>query len=631
MCGIAGMLSPGGGVRAETVRAMRKTLAHRGPDDAGLWLDDGATVGLGHRRLSILDLSERGRQPMTDPLGRAVICYNGEVYNFAELRDDLRAAGATFRTDTDTEVLLQAYLAWGEAFVDRLEGMFALAIWDVAQRQLLLVRDRLGIKPLHLAVLDGGVVVFGSEIRAVLASGRVDRDLSPEAAWDFFSHGYVPAPATIYRQVQKLPPGHLLRASADGQVEIARWWSPRFEHLDDSPETAQRRLIELVDRSVAEYLVADVPTGAYLSGGLDSSIVTQRAAELFRRQRPPDGNGLSSAAALRLGGQTLHSFTIGFDVAEHSETDFARLAAERYGTEHCELIVSGGMARQHDETLVTMFDEPFAASSAIPMTFLAELARRKVTVALCGEGGDEAFGGYGWYRNWLKFRQPSFWATPAGKFVRNLLEPLIGRPRKRWRLPALDDVELYAQLMGAFAAEDKRRVFSPEMARHLGDRDPAGAFRLHWRDDLPPIARMQYVDLMTFLPDLNLTRADRTSMRVGLELRVPLLNHHLVEYSIGLPESVRNPAGAMKGLFKQTFANRLPDAIRQRRKKGFSAPVREWFDAGDLPELVRAVGHEQPERARAWLAPDLEDSCRRFRGSRAYKLWCFLQWLRRNP
>jgi asparagine synthase (glutamine-hydrolysing) len=556
-----------------------------------------------------------------------VIVYNGEVYNFAGIRAALQSRGAVFRSDTDTEVVLQAYLAWGEHFVARLEGMFALAIWDVAEKKLLLVRDRLGIKPLMYAVVDekggsceaAGGVLFGSEIRAVLAGGLVARDLSPEAAWDFFSYGYVPTPATIYRRVRKLPAATLLRWQG-GRIEMRRYWEPAMECLDDSPAAAAAKVRGWVDAAVESYLVSDVPTGSYLSGGLDSGVVTQRAARIFRHE----------AATHRLGGEQLRTFTIDFDVAAHGEADYARVAAAEYGTEHTELVVSREMAHEHDETILGLFDEPFAASSTIPMTFLAALARRRVTVALCGEGGDETFGGYSWYAWWRRFRQPSFWRTPFGRATCATVEALTGRPRKKWRLPALESVDLYAQLMGAVTGAEKGRIFSAELAAHLGGRDGAGYFRQYWRADLPPTARMQYVDLMTFLPDLNLTRADRTSMRVGLELRVPLLHHQLVDYALGLPEAVRTPGGQLKGLFREALGDRLPEAVRTRRKKGFSAPVRQWFTGADLAELVRAVRAEKPDLARSWLAGGLEKTARRMRGSRAYKLWVFLQWLRRT-
>jgi len=617
MCGIAGIVLPAGGVERETIVSMRDTLRHRGPDDKGLYVSPDGRVGLGHRRLSILDLSDRGRQPMTDEQGRAVIVYNGEVYNFADLRRELHAAGARFRSETDTGVVLQAYLAWGEGFVDRLEGMFALAIWDTREQTLLLVRDRLGIKPLFYALCEKGVI-FGSEIRAVLAAGRVNRELSPEAAWDFFSYGYVPTPATIYRKIFKLPPATMLRWQG-GEVSLAKYWAPRFECLGESPESAARTLREKIDAAIEAYLVSDVPTGAYLSGGVDSSIVTQQAASIFR----------APAGTHRLGGTNLHTFTIGFDVAEHSEVDFARAAAKAYGTEHTELIVSREMAHEHDEAILEMFDEPFAASSTIPMTFLAAMARRKVTVALCGEGGDETFGGYSWYAWWRRFQRPGFWKTPLGQATRKTLEALTGTSKKKWRLPALESVDLYAQLLGAMSAKDKEGIFSAELAGHLRGRDDAAYVRQHWRDDLPPTARMQYVDLCTFLPDLNLTRADRTSMRVGLELRVPLLHHELVEYAIGLPEEVRTPGGTLKGLFKHAMEDRLPEAIRTRKKKGFSAPVKHWFTPKDLVRLVSDVRAERPDVAKAWLADDLERKARTLRGSRAYKLWVFLQWLRK--
>jgi asparagine synthase (glutamine-hydrolysing) len=619
MCGIVGIVDPGGRVEVDTIVRMRDTLIHRGPDDAGVWISPDRRAGLGHRRLSILDLSERGRQPMSDPGGRACLVYNGEVYNFRQLRQELEREGFRFLSDTDTEVILHACLAWGIGAVERLEGMFAFALHDGLHHTTYLVRDRLGIKPLFYS-LTGGRLIFASEMRAILASGLVSRDLSPEAAYDYFSYGYVPTPHSIYRGIMKLPPGSILTYRG-GRGEVGQYWRPQFECLGDDPETAARKLRGHVDASVRAHLVSDVPVGSYLSGGLDSTIVTQQAALAY--QAP-------TAAGDRLGGSELHTFSIGFDVAEHTELKYARAAAASYGTIHTEQMVTREMAHEFDAAVVGLFDEPFAASSSIPMLFVARLARQKVTVALCGEGGDEAFGGYRWYRSWLKFRRPSFWRCRAGQRTRRVLETLIRRPKRRWRLPALESVDLYAELMGAVTAADKREIFCTDLLAAVGGRDNAAYFRRWWREELPPLPRMQYVDMMTFLPDLNLTRADRTSMHFSLELRVPLLDHRLVEYVCGLNHTVRNPGGQLKGLYKRAMWQRLPEPIRHRRKKGFSAPVRNWFTAEDLAGLVRRVRAERRELAGSWLSGDLERTVRRFRGSRAYKLWVFLQWLRRH-
>ncbi len=618
MCGIAGIVDPAGGVELPALESMAETLAHRGPDDAGAYAAPDGRFGLAHRRLSILDLTSRGHQPMADPDKRAWLVYNGEVYNFRELRRRLESAGRAFRTDTDTEVILQGYLQWGIEVIEKLEGMFAFALYDVGEDCCWLVRDRLGVKPLFYS-LSGGKLTFASEIRAILqASPPLGRDLLPESASDFFTYGYVPAPQTIYRQIHKLLPGHLL-CFRKGRMQIQRWWKPQMESLGDSSERARQRLVELFDEAVTSCLVSDVPVGSYLSGGLDSTLVTQRAGLEYLDTQ--GGNR-------RIGGSSLHTFSIGFDVAEHTELHFAAEAAREYRTLHEELIVTREMAHEFDRTVLGLFDEPFAASSTIPMTFLARMARRKVKVSLCGEGGDEAFGGYSWYRKWQQFRRPGFWATSAGQFTRRILEGILRRPKRRWRMPALEDVELYAQLMGAVSLADQRCIFHPDLLDHTYKRDPAWYFRQYWRKDLPPMARMQLVDLMTFLPDLNLTRADRTSMHFALELRVPLLNHHLVEYCTGLAQKVRNPEGQLKGLLREALGDRLPPAILDRKKKGFSAPVRQWFTSEDLLELVAEVRNARPELSRAWFHPNLERYAGKVRSSRAYKLWVFLQWIR---
>jgi len=598
---------------------MRDTLTHRGPDDAGAWVCHGARAGLGQRRLSILDLSPRGRQPMLDADEKVAIVYNGEVYNFREIRDELRAAGFAFHSDTDTEVILNAYMAWGIGCIERLEGMFAIALYDTRNRTCYLVRDRLGIKPLFYS-RSGGRLIFGSEIRAVLASDCVGRDLSAEAAWDYFSYGYVPSPATIYTDIAKLPPGHVL-TFAGGHVELKRYWDVSFGHLGDDAATAGGRLLEHVDKAVEDYLVADVPTGTFLSGGVDSSVVTQRAAAVFADQAAP---------GRRLGGTDLHTFSIGFDVASHSELDAANASAATFGTVHTPQVVTREMAHAEMDTVVDLFDEPFAASSTIPMLFVSRLARQKVTVALCGEGGDEAFGGYSWYRTWLALQRPSFWKSPIGRGVRVAVESITHHRKKKWYLHSLDSVDQYALLMGATEIPAKQSIFSGDLALRQAGRDNAAYFRKFWRDDLPPLARMQYLDLNTFLPDLNLTRADRTSMHVSLEMRVPLLNHRLVEYACGLAQDVRNPGGALKGLFKQAVASRLPEAIRTRKKKGFSAPVKQWFTQDDLFKLITDVRAEHPDLAGAWLNPRLAWNARKIHGSRAYKLWIFLKWIQRH-
>jgi len=616
MCGIAGMVDPRGGVDGEVIVRMRETLTHRGPDDAGLWVCPDGRVGLGHRRLSVLDLSARGHQPMLDEAEQVAIVYNGEVYNFREIREELKAAGFAFRSDTDTEVILNAYVAWGIDCVDRLEGMFAFAIWDARSGVCHLVRDRLGVKPLFYAVADGRLV-FASEIRAVLASQCVRRDLSAEAAWDYFSYGYVPTPATIYEQIHKLPPAHVL-AFADGHAQPKRYWDVRFECLGDGPEQAERRLLGHIDRAVEDYLVADVPTGTFLSGGVDSSIVTQRAAAVF-------SNG--SAAGRRLGGSELHTFTIGFDVEKHCEMEAAEAPAGLFQTVHTPQVVTRQMAHDAMDAVVDLFDEPFAASSTIPMLFVSRLARQQVTVALCGEGGDEAFGGYRWYQTWLAFQRPSFWKSAVGQGLRAAIAGISGHRKKSWYRHSLESVDLYAQLIGAMETPGKQRIFSPDLAAHLTERDNAAYFRRFWRTDLPPLARMQYLDISTTLHDLNLTRADRASMNVSLELRVPLLNHHLVDYVCGLKQQVRNPGDELKGLFKRAVRNRLPKATRQRKKKGFSAPVKHWFTPEDLSRLIADVRADHPHLASAWLHPRLARTAHKIKGTRAYKLWVFLKWI----
>jgi len=558
MCGIVGQVGEPGSVHAEDVVRARDALLHRGPDDAGVYVNPDASVGLGHRRLSIIDLSSAGRQPMTNRGGTLWLTFNGEIYNFRRLRRELEQAGHVFASGTDSEVILHAYEEWGADSVRRLHGMFAYALWDERRRMLLLARDRLGIKPLHYWH-DGRRLSFGSELRALTADPRVPRTLDDSAIYDFFTYQYVPTPKTIYAGVRKLPPGHYAVLRGD-RLTLTSYWDVRLEpqavSLDDACAAVRAKLAQVVD----EHLVADVPVGVLLSGGMDSSAVT--------------------AVASRCATRPLHTFTIGFDVAEHSEAAYARELADELGTRHHALTVTRDMAVELTRQVIDLYDEPYADGSAIPTLLVSQLARRHVTVALSGEGGDEVFGGYNWYTHWLRLQDRIAWPPPVRRALFGLPARLLPRGAKgQWTLAmkAADPLERYARLMGAFLGPEKRRVLAPGFLRKFRGYDDLWYLRQYWRPELDPMLRLQYLDLKTYLPDDLLTKFDRATMAVSLEGRVPLLDHELMELVLGLPVAVRNPGNEKKALLKRVMADVLSPAVLTRKKQGFSVPWYAWL------------------------------------------------------
>ena len=460
-------------------------------------------------------------------------------------------------------MILEAYLAWGDDFIDRIDGMFAIAIWDGRDRRLRLYRDRPGIKPLYWT-FDGRVFAFASELKAIeRLDNTLDLQVDPTAAWDFLTYRYVPAPKSLYRNVHKLPPATRLVFDLDaGRVEVNEpYWRLRVRSDATSVDDAAGEFLRLADRAVQEQLVADVPVGFFLSGGLDSSTLVAMAAE---RHRP------------------LATFSIGFDDPAHTETRFARLVADRFRTDHHEAVLDASETADLFGQLRAWYGEPFADSSAFPTYLVSQWARRSVTVALAGDGGDELFGGYRWYRLFERLRP---FARCWGRTVAANLDrwkQRLGRMnplRRACNLLALvgaDDLELYAKLMGGMGRAEKWRY------RALLDIDPDyddyWHFRRWWRDDLPLRTRLQYLDFHTFLPDDVLTKVDRASMTHALEVRVPFLSRPLVEFAFALPETVRYHQGRLKGLMKHAVRELLPASIIERSKQGFSAPMRHETD-----------------------------------------------------
>lgn len=551
MCGFIGGTDP-----EWNYAAALNSISHRGPDAGELRLE--GPVKVGFRRLSIIDLRPSANQPMLSPDGASWIVFNGEIYGYRELRAELIGRGHVFRTDSDTEVALHAYLEWGESFVDRIDGMFAIALWDGASGKLTLYRDRAGIKPLYY-FYDGRRFAFASELKALEhALPAAELVVDPTACYDFLGYRYVPAPKTLYRRCFKLAPAHrLVYTPATGHLASPRrYWSLPIPEQPRNPPLAEccEELRALVAASVTEQMIADVPLGFFLSGGVDSSIVVAAAAATGRR---------------------IATFSIGFDADEVSETPFAREVATRFGTDHHERILSQMHAQELLPRLKTWFDEPFADESSMPTYLVSAAAREHVTVVLTGDGGDEVFGGYRTYPRYARYARWPSWPPAMERLTYALRKPFPRRHAVSRLLTLVetafsDGPRLWAKLMGGLSTPAKS-VY----ARELGiprDYDDWWHYREHWRDDLPLRTRLQYVDFHTFLPGLVLTKVDRTSMAVSLEARVPLLARRIVEFAFSLDESLRFYGGEPKGLLRQAYRGILPDHILDRRKKGFGIP-----------------------------------------------------------
>ncbi len=576
MCGLTGSLEFEPATPAETltrqVQVMAETLHHRGPDSGGHWIDAKAGIALGHRRLAIIDLSAEGAQPMASHDGRYVIAYNGEVYNFSELRQELTAKGHGFNGHSDTEVILAAIVEWGlEAAVGRFVGMFAMALWDCREQVLILVRDRLGIKPLYYAQL-GRHLVFASELQALRAHPAFQGSINRDALALYLKRNCVPAPKTIYAGVHKLPPGVILRCGADGKVELTPYWSLRQvaeagqgNPFQGSEQDAAGQLEALLAEAVRCRMVADVPLGVFLSGGIDSSTV----AALMQRQS----------------GRPVQTFSIGFTDTGYDEAVDARAVAKHLGTDHNELYLSEADALEVVPKLGVMYDEPFADSSQIPTYLVSKMAREKVTVALSGDGGDELFGGYNRYLWVTRVIRATGWLPgPAKSALAALLTAL---PPRQWDhlakvLGQRNPGDKLHKLAGVLHAGDAARMYE-ELTSHWPQ---AGTMVLNRSGELPrpqgadlvdTAHAMMYLDAMTYLPDDILTKVDRASMAVSLEARVPLLDHRVVDFAWSLPLAMNLGGGLSKRLLRQVLYRHVPQALVERPKMGFAVPIHDWL------------------------------------------------------
>src|SRR5437016_994585 len=567
MCGIAGIVDLQGGAKREALLGlacrMAEALAHRGPDDSGAWASSDGAAYLSHRRLSIVDLSPRGRGPMHFADGRLTITFNGEIYNFLELREELKSAGYCFKSDTDTEVVLAAYDCWGVECLQRFVGMFAFGLWDSASHRLYLARDRLGKKPLYYSE-RAGRFAFASELKALLADPAFPRDVDPDALSLYLRYGYVPSPYSIFRAARKLPPAHYAVLDGD-DLTIQRYWDPIEIALSPPAQLgdaeAKERLAELLRDSIRHRLISDVPLGMFLSGGMDSSLV----AALMRE----------------VSDDPVKTFTIRFENPEYNEADYAAAIARYLGTEHREETCSTSQLLALVDGLPEFLDAPFADSSALPTHLVSKIPPDHVTVALAGDGGDELFFGYPRYHALAQYG----WLLRSPRAIRRAVATVVGAvPRRRFRrakeLLRQDLSDVYSRFITCWMPSEIRELTGRPPVENPAYQDVERRLAI-----LPPSERPALLDLITYLPEDILTKVDRASMAVSLEARAPLLDHRIVEFSLRLPFAMKWRGGTSKWLLRQVLYDRVPRKLLERPKMGFGVPLDDWF-RGPLRERI---------------------------------------------
>ncbi|NMM14069.1 MAG: amidotransferase 1, exosortase A system-associated [Rhodoferax sp.] len=594
MCGITGIFDTRGSrdISRAVLQRMNDSQLHRGPDEGSLHIEPG--VGLGHRRLSIIDIAT-GQQPLFNEDGSVVVVFNGEIYNYQQLIPELQALGHVFHTKSDTEVIVHAWESWGADCVKRFRGMFAFALWDRNQQVFFMARDRMGVKPLYYALLDDGMLLFGSELKSLMAHGGLRRDIDPLAVEEYFALGYVAEPRTIFKQAHKLSPAHTLSIRHGQPVgEQVAYWDVRFS-LDNpiSEADAQAELVHRLQESVRLRMIAEVPLGAFLSGGVDSSAVVAVMA------------GLSS--------DPVNTCSIGFDDPAFNESEFAQKVADRYHTRHrVETVKSDDF--DLIDTLARLYDEPYADSSAIPTYRVCQLARKHVTVALSGDGGDEALGGYRRYRMHLMEERmraalPQSLRGPVFGLLGKLYPkadwaPRMFRAKTTFEGLARSSVEAYFHTVSILRGPMREALFSQRFKTELAGYNAQQVLSRHasqaGTDD--PLALIQYLDLKTYLVgDIN-TKVDRASMAHSLEVREPLMDHELVEWLATLPSSLKIRGQEGKYLFKKSMEPHLPQDVLYRPKMGFSVPLARWF-RGPLKQRVRDAVLGERLLATGWFNP----------------------------
>ena len=578
MCGIVGIFDTRGArpIDPALLKRMNETQHHRGPDEGDIYTEPG--VGFGHRRLSVIDIAS-GQQPMFNVAGNVGVVFNGEVYNYPELTQELEQLGYVFRTKSDTETIVHAWEAWGEACVHKLRGMFALCIWDRNKQTMFMARDRLGVKPFYYALLPDGMFIFGSELKSLRAHPGLPHAIDPQAVEDYFAYGYVPEPKTIYAGAKKLSPGFTLTIRIGQPVpQPKQFWDVPFKlHAAMSQQDAEGELIERLRDAVKIRLKAEVPLGAFLSGGVDSSAIVAMMAGLMK--------------------EPVNTCSIAFQEKAFDESQYAEQVARQYQTEHVTETVDTDDYALLD-TLADLYDEPYADSSAIPTYRVCQLARKRVTVALSGDGGDENLAGYRRYRyamaeDAVRSKMPSGLRKlvfgPLGKYYPKAdWAPRVFRAKTTFEALSRDLVEGYFHGVSIMSDDMRAQLFSDKFRKNLQGYRAINVMQGHAAnsptDD--PLSMIQYLDMKTYLPGDILTKVDRASMAHALEVRVPLLDHKLVEWISGLPPSMKLNGSEGKYIFKKSLESYLPEDILYRKKMGFAVPLATWF-RGPLRQRVR--------------------------------------------
>lgn len=589
MCGITGFLILKDNTKVEQalLSQMNQAQFHRGPDEGGEYIDE--HVALGHRRLSIIDLSS-GQQPMASDDGEFVLIFNGEVYNFKEIRVELEALGHVFHSHSDTEVILHSYMQWGSACVDKLQGMFTFAIWHKTQKRLFISRDRLGIKPLFYAMIDG-TFYFASELKSLTLIPGLSKKIDAKAIEQYFALGYAAEPHTIYKDVAKLPPGHNLTINVgDKSPKIEQYWDVSYaQQVEMAEEEYLEAMVSQFKSAVDSHMNADVPLGSFLSGGVDSSAVVAMMSQLTNDKSYDTSTSASNKAVT--------TCSIGFDVKDYNETDFARMVAKDYKTDHQEQVVASDDFGLVD-LLAGLYDEPYADSSAMPTYRVCQLAREKVTVCLSGDGADELLAGYRRYGLMMNeekvrsilpysFRKPIF--GTLGKLYPKLdWAPQFLRAKTTFQSLAMDTAEGYFHGVSLLNDAQRKALFSDELYQELKGYTALEVFREHQEnfDGNDPLSLIQYLDIKTYLVGDILTKVDRASMAHSLEVRVPFLDHKFVEWTAKIPTDLKIKNGCGKYILKKAMEPHLPHDVLYRKKMGFRVPLSDWFK-GPLKQKLR--------------------------------------------
>ncbi len=648
MCGITGFLHKSF-PRDEwdsTLRSMADTISHRGPDNEGIWYDASAGVGLAHRRLSVIDLTDAGHQPMKSDDNNICIVYNGEIYNFMEIRQTLETCGHRFKSSSDTEVVLKAYQQWGTDCFEKLTGMFALALWDKNKQSLVLVRDRLGIKPLYY-YFSNNTFLFASELKALMSFKFFPKDIAPDSIPLFLHYQYIPAPKTVFKNTYKLLPGHFL--TCDGKnISVQAYWKHRClapsltdtRNLKFSEEDNIQQLDDILTKAVSDHLVSDVPLGALLSGGIDSSIVV--------------------ALMQKINISRVRTFSIGFREKGYNEAPWAARVAEHLGTDHTEYYVTPGEAMNVILRLPDIYDEPFADASAIPTFLVSQTARSRVTVALSGDGGDEQFAGYVRYWSTRAMhaglqRFPETLNKKIASVLGNLPSAWVEKcyhPWKRilpqqfrvtnfkdkwqklvWLMKHADIMDIYRMTVCLWSEDELNGLMANSPAHQERGTCvlPTSQYEKTFEqtEGQPLLSRLMQVDQKTYLPDAMLTKVDRASMRVSLEIRVPLLDHRVVEYTSRLPESLKYKNGQGKYILRKLLARYVPEHLFERPKMGFGVPIDRWFRNELNPLLMDYLSPERLKKEGLFDHTLVEKKIKEHmsgRISHQYRLWALLMW-----